>query len=53
MLEILPLQATQATDSLMQAVELLREMKIEDTRKLPKNPNKPIPTKFIKNAGTS
>ncbi|QHG10789.1 DUF4158 domain-containing protein (plasmid) [Moraxella osloensis] len=48
MLEILPLQATQATDSLMQAVELLREMKIEDTRKLPKNPNKPIPTKFIK-----
>ena len=48
MLEILPLQATQATDSLMQALELLREMKIEDTRKLPKNPNKPIPTKFVK-----
>ena len=48
MLEILPLQATEATDSLMQAVELLREMKRNDTRQLPKNPDKPIPTQFIK-----
>ena len=48
MLEILPLQATQATDSLMQAVELLRDMKIDDTRKLPNDPAKPIPTQFIK-----
>lgn len=44
MLEILPLQATSSSDNLMEAIEILRDMRAKDTRKLPDNP----PTKFIK-----
>ena len=44
MLDILPLQATSSSNSLMQAIELLRAMNATDSRKLPDN----LPTKFIK-----
>ena len=44
MLDILPLQATSSSNSLMQAIEVLRTMNKAESRKLPDNP----PTKFIK-----
>ena len=44
MLEILPFYAISGTDSLLQAINLLREMNQKGTRKLPDNP----PTQFIK-----
>ena len=44
MLEILPFYATSGTDSLLQAINVLREMYQNNARKLPDNP----PTQFIK-----
>ena len=44
MLEILPFYTTSGTDSLLQAINVLREMYQNNARKLPDNP----PTQFIK-----
>lgn len=44
MLEILPFYASRGTDSLLQAINVLREMNQQSSRKLPDNP----PSQFIK-----
>lgn len=44
MLEILPFYAVSGTDSLLQAIHILREMNQKNSRKLPDN----LPTQFIK-----
>ena len=44
MLNMLPLYATCGTESLLQAIGVLREMNQKSSRKLPDNP----PTQFIK-----
>lgn len=49
MLDILPLQATSSSNSLMQAIEVLRTMNKAESRKLPDNP----PANLLRNAGTS